>query len=185
MTRQAHGIRITTPGAAAQHFDAVILATHADEALHLLSDPSEDEQRVLGAWRYQANKAVLHTDRAVMPPDPTAWAAWNYARAGERHDTSGPCITYHLNRLQGHQTTTKQYFLTLNCPTPIAPEHILRELTFTHPLYTFAALRTQGALAALNGTRRTYFCGSYCGDGFHEDAVKSALTAAQAFGCDL
>ncbi|WP_392535320.1 NAD(P)/FAD-dependent oxidoreductase [Nostoc sp. C117] len=168
-----------------QKFDYVIIAAHADEALSLLADPSVDERRFLGAWKYQVNDGILHTDESAMPPDKTAWASWNYINEAGVDDISSFSITYHLNRLQGHENTQKQYFLSLNRHKPIAEEFILRKMKFTHPTYNFESFSTQKELAALNGAKRTYFCGSYFGFGFHEDAVKSGVEVARAFGVEL
>ncbi|GET40854.1 NAD(P)/FAD-dependent oxidoreductase [Microseira wollei] len=185
IVREGDGILIKSGSQEEKKFDGVIIATHADEALSLLSDPSEDECRLLGAWKYQVNQAILHTDESVMPPDRTSWASWNYTQEAETADMSSLSMTYHLNRLQGHNKTEKQYFLTLNRHKPIAQKHIIRELEFTHPTYSFESIASQKELAELNGTRRTYFCGSYFGYGFHEDAVKSGVAVARAFGVDL
>lgn len=185
IVRQNDGRIIRSGTGEEKKFDCVILATHADKALSLLSDPSEDERRLLGTWKYQVNQAMLHTDESVMPPDRTSWASWNYTQEAETADMSSLSMTYHLNRLQGHNETEKQYFLTLNRYKPIPQEHILRELEFTHPTYTFESIASQKELAEFNGTRKTHFCGSYFGYGFHEDAVKSGVAVARAFGVDL
>lgn len=185
IVRKDDGIIIKTGSKEEKKFDYVILATHADEALSLLSDPSEDERRLLRAWKYQVNQAVLHTDESVMPPDRSSWASWNYTQEAETADMSSLSMTYHLNRLQGHNKTEKQYFLTLNRHKLIPQKYILQELEFTHPTYSFESILSQKELPALNGNKRTYFCGSYFGYGFHEDAVRSGVAVARAFGVDL
>ncbi|WP_089719500.1 NAD(P)/FAD-dependent oxidoreductase [Candidatus Entotheonella palauensis] len=182
VARQDEHVVVTAAGES-HAFDAVVVAAHADEALRLLADPSEDERRLLGAWRYQKNHAVLHTDTGVMPPDLTSWASWNYTREAQADASATLCVTYHLNRLQHHLNTVRPYFLTLNRQRAIASEHVLGEFTLTHPTYTFDALASQADLTCLNGTRRTFFCGSYLGYGFHEDAVQSGVAVAQLLGC--
>ena len=164
-----------------QTFDRVVIATHADEACRLLDDPSDDERRLLGAWRYSTNQTYLHTDLAWMPSNPNAWASWNIIR-GIRSDNSSPVtLTYHMNRLQ-RLKTRNQYLVTLNPFRPIAEEKIIAHMTYTHPVFTFDSLGTQPDLARLNGVRNTFFCGSYFGYGFHEDAARSGVQAASAMG---
>ena len=168
-----------------ENFDYVVIATHADEALNILADPSTEECELLGAWEYQTNNAILHTDESVMPTDRAAWASWNFTQESEIDDPSLFSVTYFLNRLQGHKNTEKEYFLTLNRQKQIPSEHILYKIKFTHPIYTFKSINTQKKLFSLNGNRRTYFCGSYFGYGFHEDAIKSGIQIAQKFGIEL
>lgn len=184
VTRLPTGVRVQPRGHTAQEFDAVVLAAHADESLRMLADPSPDEQRLLGAWRYLANHTVLHTDASLMPPHRRAWASWNYRRHTGLDAATPVTLTYHMNRLQGLRTT-RPYFVTLNSPRPPRPETVVREFHYTHPLYTFDAMRTQDNLPALNGVNRTFFCGSYFGYGFHEDAVRSGVAVAQHFGIEL
>jgi predicted NAD/FAD-binding protein len=162
-------------------FDRVVVATHADEALRLLADPTDDERRLLGAWRYSANDTVLHTDRGWMPSNRRAWASWNVVRARRAGAASPVTLTYHMNRLQQLATRT-DYLVTLNPFRPIAEETIVARMTYTHPVLTRESLMTQDALGGLNGVRHTYYCGSYFGYGFHEDAVRSGVQAAKALG---
>jgi len=180
--REQDGVIIKTNKGEIQKFDYVIIGTHADEALKILTDASEQEKSLLGAWKYQINNGFLHTDESVMPSNKSSWASWNYRQ--ESKDNSVLSITYHLNRLQRHQTN-KQYFVTLNSQKTIAPEHIICELKFTHPLYNFDAIKSQPKLVNLKVTKRTYFCGNYFSYGFHEDAVKSGVNVAKALGVEL
>ncbi|HEY5040201.1 MAG TPA: FAD-dependent oxidoreductase, partial [bacterium] len=182
--RGAEQVTIKTRDGQTASFDKVVLATHADEALGLLTDPTEEEQRLLSAWSYQKNHITLHTDIDVMPPNRRAWASWNYIRELETTRSEPVSMTYHLNRLQGLKTE-KPYFVTLNRVRPIPEKYILKEIFYTHPTYTREAVRSQKELPSLNGVNKTYFCGSYFGYGFHEDAVKSAVAVAQCFGMDL
>jgi predicted NAD/FAD-binding protein len=164
-----------------QTVDRLVIATHADEACRLLADPSDEERRLLGAWRYSTNQTYLHTDPAWMPSNPKAWASWNIIR-GTRSDSGSPVtLTYHMNRLQ-QLKTRNQYLVTLNPFKPIAEEKIIAQMTYTHPVFTFDSLGTQPDLARLNGVRNTFFCGSYFGYGFHEDAARSGVQAASAMG---
>jgi len=167
----------------AEKFDYAVVAVHADEACRLLSDPDSEETRLLGPWTYSKNRAVLHCDESVMPSCPEAWASWNYHRSSEATDAS-VSLTYHMNRLQALKTQ-KQYFVSLNLEKPPAPEKIIRETDYWHPVYTPASLKAQKDLPSLNGRRRTYYCGSYFGYGFHEDAVKSGVQAASLLGGEL
>lgn len=182
--RPSDSVRLKVKGSDWLTFDAVVIAAHADETLSTLADPSEDERRLLGAWRYSRNRTVLHSDESVMPPSRRAWASWNYRRHAHLDAQNPVTVTYHMNRLQGLKTS-RQYFVTLNYPSPLPPERIIREIVYTHPLYTFEALASQRELPRLNGLRRTFFCGSYFGYGFHEDAVRSAVNVGRIFGIEL
>lgn len=168
---------------ATHSFDYLVLAAHADESLALLSDPSGEEIRLLSPWFYSRNQTVLHTDERALPPLKRARASWNYVREGGL-PTSPVSVTYLMNRLQGLKTQ-QTYAVSLNRATPLDPSRILREMVYTHPIYSPAAMGTQSELPNLNGRRRTFFCGSYFGNGFHEDAVRSALQVGEALGVSL
>ncbi len=163
-------------GDAIERFDRVVLATHADQALALLEDPTPDERRLLGRFAYTRNDAVLHTDARFLPRTPAARASWNY-RLG---DDGRPTITYHLNRLQALDAE-RDYCLTLNEDVP--DEHVLQRFTYEHPLYTVATLHAQGELPRLAGGR-THYAGAYFGNGFHEDGLASGVAVARALGVD-
>src|SRR5262249_17491104 len=152
-----------------ERFDHAILAVHADEVLGLLADPTAEELACFSAWRHERNEAVLHLDARIMPPDRGLWAAWNYrAEADAAH---GPlAVTYDLNRLQRLDGAERAYFLTLNPRAPFSPENVLGTYCFTHPVYSHEALSARRGLASLNGRHRVWYCGSYLGHGFHEDA---------------
>ncbi len=177
-------IKVRTKSGKEEVFDKVVMACHADEVLGLLAEPSEDEQRLFSAWRYEKNFAVLHTDRDVMPSLERAWAGWNYIREKETTMSEPASVTYHMNRIQGLPTMT-QYFVTFNRVRPIPEKYVLKEIYYTHPSYTKEAVETQKEMPKLNGVNNTYFCGSYFGSGTHEDAVKSAVTVAGLFGLEL
>ena len=165
-------------------FDAVVIATHADQALRLLETPSSQEKSLLGAWTYSLNKTLLHSDISVMPPNRRAWASWNYKRNNLSDANAPVTLSYDMNRLQ-KLDTVNSYFVTLNPQDPIRSVHLIKEITYTHPQYSFQAFESQKGLAALNGHQNTFFCGSYFGYGFHEDGVKSALEVAKKFGIGL
>ncbi len=176
--RRPDGVVISAEGCEAEHFDAVFMACHSDQALALLSDPTESESEVLGAIPYQPNIAVLHTDDRMMPKRQRAWASWNYHMAGG--DNERVTLTYHMNRLQ-RLTCDEQYFVTLNSAEMIDPARIIAEIDYSHPVFTAEGVNAQGRQEELNGANRTYFCGAYWRYGFHEDGVVSALSALRHF----
>jgi predicted NAD/FAD-binding protein len=182
--RTDDGVILSREGAESERFDAVVIATHADEALALLEDPSQEEVSALSSWRYSKNRTVLHTDPAVLGPRRRLWAAWNYRRRTDSRPDSPVAITYYMNRLQ-RLKAHNDYFVTLNCGDRIDPQKVIYEVEYTHPVYTPKSPVSQSAIRALNGTRRTYFCGAYMRYGFHEDAVISALEVAAKFGLAL
>jgi predicted NAD/FAD-binding protein len=167
--RDARGVTIRATHEA--RFDRVIVATHADTALALLGDPSDDERHVLGAFRYSRNRTVLHTDRGCLPRSPAAHAAWNYVAD---RDASRVAVTYSMSRLQG--VRGGPYLVTLNPRTE--PRGVLHAVDFAHPQFDRAALVAQAALPQLSGTRNTYYAGAHFGFGFHEDGMRSGLAAA-------
>jgi uncharacterized protein len=175
VTRRADGVDVTADDGVTYQFDAAVIATHADQALRLLADPSDDEQRVLGAFPYTRNDAVLHTDVSFLPRARAARASWNY-RLG---DDGCPTITYYLNKLQ-NLDEERDYCMTLNQDVP--DQHVLDRGVFEHPLYTLDSLAAQRELPALSGQRRTYYAGAHHGNGFHEDGLASGVRAAAALG---
>jgi uncharacterized protein len=175
--RNDRKVTVETRNSAAEEFDAVVIATHADQALALLADPSAEESALLSGFTYQSNEAVLHCDENVMPRNRGSWASWNYEReSGD--DPDAVCITYHLNRLQGHCNSEYQYFLTLNRRASIDQHKVLARFRFAHPLFHADALRAQRSFLERGLLNRTCFAGSYLGYGFHEDAIASGLAAA-------
>ena len=173
--RGPDGVELTTADGEQHRFDAVVLATHADQALGLLEDPSPAEQRVLGAFRYTRNETILHTDASQLPATLAARAAWNY-RLG---DDGQPTVTYYLNRLQ-RLDTDQDWCVTLN--GAVDEEHIVDRVTFEHPLYTTETIAAQRELPALSGVRRTWYAGAHHGNGFHEDGLASGVAAAESLG---
>ena len=161
-------------------YDHVVIATHADEAYRLLADPDPLETRLLGGWRYTNNRAVLHSDNSLMPRRRRVWSSWNFI--GEQRESGGNlCVTYWMNRLQS-LGPTDPLFVTLNPVHEPAPGTILREFEYTHPYFDRAALAAQKELWSLQGRRGTWYCGSYFGYGFHEDALQSGLAVAEQLG---
>lgn len=166
----------------ALRFDHVIIATHSDQALSMLADPSPTEKEVLGAIHYQENEAVLHTDESLLPKRKLAWAAWNYHLLGAQPDRA--VLTYHLNKLQS-LTAPCEFCVTLNHTQAINPTKVLRRITYHHPVYSPEAVAAQRRHGEISGVNRTSYCGAYWGYGFHEDGVKSALAVCRSFGKDL
>ncbi len=183
--RTADGVLLEMPSGERLPYDHVVIGAHADEALKLLADPDDEERRNLGAWRYQDNTVVLHTHAdATMPPDRRLWSSWNFVRAPGQSTGRPVSVSYHMNRLQ-RLPARHDYFVTLNPETEIPDGRIIDRTTLTHPLYGFEAMASQPRLAAANGRRNTWLCGSYFGYGFHEDAVRSAVDVARAFDIEL
>ncbi|VVS91095.1 NAD(P)/FAD-dependent oxidoreductase [Desulfoluna spongiiphila] len=182
--RTEDGVLVKTEGGHPEPFDRVVVAAHADEALKMLEDPSREETRLLSPWRYSANRVVLHTDASLLPSQPRARASWNYIRDEATGDGEPITVTYFMNRLQ-HLKTRHTWCVTLNPAREIPAPSVHRELIYDHPLFTFESVATQEGLKGLNGKGHTYFCGSYFGYGFHEDAVRSAVDVAAALGGTL
>lgn len=179
--RGTDGVVVRRRDGRTESFDRVVIATHADQALRLLDDPSPDETRLLGAWCYEKNRTVLHTDISLLPPSRRAWASWNFREAPADVGESPVLVTYHMNRLQGIRASL-DYCVTLNAGERIKRAAVIKEIDYEHPQFDLAALRAQPELPRLNGSRSTYYCGSYFGYGFHEDAVRSAVQVAEGFG---
>ena len=176
--RDPHGVSVIT-AAGTERFDQVVMATHSDQALRLLAEPSADEQAVLSAIRYQPNVAVLHTDASVLPTRPAAWAAWNYERAAHPSQESAQvCLHYLLNKLQPIPFA-QPVVETLNPVRPIAADKVLATFDYSHPVFDMAAIAAQRRVPALQGQQRTWFCGAWTGYGFHEDGLKSGLAVAE------
>lgn len=161
-------------------FDHVVIATHADEALAMLADPSADERALLGAIRYRRNLAILHRDEGMMPKRRRVWSSWNYL--GRRDDAGAdPCVTYWMNRLQ-NLPEREHLFVTLNPPRAPRPGTVVTSFVYDHPIVDLAAERSQAALWRLEGVRNTWYCGAYFGAGFHEDGLQAGLAVAEALG---
>lgn len=182
--RRVNGaVEISTPSAEPEWFDRVVIGAHADQALRMLADPSAEESRLLGAFSYRRNETVLHADPSLMPRRQGVWSSWNYlARSGaEGAGPRKPCVTYWMNRLQGISGETP-FFVTLNPLGKPAPDKVFWRGFYEHPLFNARTLAAQERLSSLQGARNTWFCGSYFGSGFHEDALRSGLEAAETMG---
>ena len=177
--RNAAGVMIHTDKSS-ERFDHVVLATHSDQALAMLAQPTASEAQVLGAIKYQPNLAVLHTDTSVLPANPSTWAAWNYERAADtQKESSRVCLHYLLNKLQ--PLPFEQHIVeSLNPVRPIARHQVLAEFEYSHPVFDMAAIAAQKRIPELQGEQHTWYCGAWTGYGFHEDGLKSGLAAAQA-----
>jgi predicted NAD/FAD-binding protein len=171
--RLADRVRIEADGCESEEFDHVVIATHSDQALSMLADPSEAEREVLGAIPYQRNEAVLHTDASLMPRRRATWSSWNFHLTPE--PAVGTTVTYWMNNLQ-RLRTRQHYFVTLNRSEEIDPAKTIRKISYDHPVYTKEGVAAQARHAEIsNAGRRTRYCGAYWGWGFHEDGVVSAL----------
>lgn len=154
-------------------FDRVIVATHGDQALALLAEPTQQEHKLLSCFKYQYNKATLHTDESIMPKTKLAWASWNY-RIQQENGKLNPSTIYWMNMLQG-VSDKKNYFVSINPHDNVDPKKIIKELDYEHPLFDVPAINAQEQLYKLNLDGPVYFCGSYFKYGFHEDAFASAV----------
>ncbi|MGD2111994.1 MAG: FAD-dependent oxidoreductase [Gammaproteobacteria bacterium] len=179
--RHASGVRIHRQDRAADEYDAAVLACHADETLRLLESPTRQERHVLGRFSYQHNRTLLHSDPRLMPQRRRVWSSWNYLSQGHAGDAATVSVSYWMNRLQRlHQAPP--LFVSLNPLREPEPHRVLAEMDYTHPVFDSGAMQAQQQLAALQGADRLWFCGSYFGYGFHEDALRSSVGVAQALG---
>jgi predicted NAD/FAD-binding protein len=175
--RLAGGVRIEAEGCESEDFDQVVIATHSDQALALLADPSEAEREILGAIPYQRNEAVLHTDASLLPRRRVAWSSWNFHLTPE--PARGTTVTYWMNNLQ-RLHSKHQLLVTLNRGGEIDPATVLRRFSYEHPVYTAAGVVAQARHTEISGpARNTHFAGAYWGWGFHEDGVLSAIRACE------
>ena len=181
VVRKPNGIEIRDGDGNLMHFDQVVLACPADAALGLLKDADQQETFVLGKFKYSNNKTVLHTDRRHMPKRRHLWASWNYLCSSDAGSAAGASCTYWMNRLQSLKTET-DLMVTLNATGAIDPECVLYRTDYRHPILDTASMAAQKHLWQLQGNRNTWFCGSYFGYGFHEDALQSGLAVAEQAG---
>ncbi|MDX1692375.1 MAG: FAD-dependent oxidoreductase [Ketobacteraceae bacterium] len=183
VSRSDEAVIVTTTEGNLHYFDEVIFATHSDQALRLLENPTEDEKQVLGSIEYQDNEVVLHTDHTLLPKSRLAWASWNYHIPKQVSDRVA--VTYNMNMLQNFHTRDTTFCVTLNKTQDIAPDKIIKTFNYAHPVFTTEAVAAQKRFDDISGKHRTHFCGAYWFNGFHEDGVKSALRVCDAFGVSL
>jgi len=181
VARNVSGVQLIGADGRPRTFDQVVIATHADQALDMLTAPTTDEARLLKDFSYQSNRAVLHRDPRFMPKRKSVWASWNYCQASKQNGDQKPCVTYWMNSLQ-NLNTTEQLFVTLNPEREINEAFVAGVFDYTHPLFSAATRRAQARLWQLQGQNRTWFCGSYFGHGFHEDGLQSGLAVAEQLG---
>lgn len=179
--REHGGVTILDSSGSREWFGDVVIATHADQALRLLADADDSETRLLGAFDYTDNVAVLHRDTSLMPKRQSVWASWNYLGEASADGERPLCVTYWMNMLQDLDPA-HPIFVTLNPTREIASDKIIQTFNYTHPLFDAKAVEAQQHLWRLQGQRNTFFAGSYFGHGFHEDALQSGLAAAEAVG---
>jgi len=177
--RDANGAEIRLAGGGRERFDQVVMATHGDTALSLLDDASADEKRLLGCFRYSRNMIALHTDTVLMPKRRRAWCSWNHI--GHRDAPGEGACTYWMTRLQSLKGAP-DLFVTLNPNKEIAADKLIKTEVYEHPLFDAGAIAAQQEIWDIQGARRTWFCGSYLGHGFHEDALQSGLAVAEQLG---
>ena len=180
VSRLPGGVEVRDQAGEARVFDHVVLACHADQALGLLADADDAERNLLGAFRFQSNRAVLHGDPRLMPRRRAVWASWNYlARDPDAARHGAVAVTYWMNRLQNLDPAVP-LFVTLNPPRDPRAELVHARVDYEHPVYDRAAIAAQAALPAIQGVRRTGFAGAWLGYGFHEDGLKSGIAVARA-----
>lgn len=174
-------VRVWDASGAGEDYDQVIMACHADQSLKLLAGASPAERRILGAFEYQDNRAVLHSDARLMPKRRNVWASWNYLSEEVADRGARVSVSYWMNRLQSLKAD-QDYFVTLNPLTEPDPASVVYETVYAHPVFTAAAMHAQGELGSIQGADRIWFCGAWCGYGFHEDGLRSAVDVVQAMG---
>jgi uncharacterized protein len=175
--READGVLVD-----GERFDQAVIAAHGDQALSMLADADPAERNVLGRFRFQANRAVLHRDESLMPRRRRVWSSWNYLSEPRRDMQRRVGLTYWMNKLQ-NLDPAKPLFVTMNPLREPAPETVYASFDYEHPLFDTGAIAAQGELVRIQGVRRTWFCGAWAGYGFHEDGLKAGLGVARALGC--
>lgn len=178
--RAAGRVVLTTSSGLTEIFDDVVIATHADDALALLSDATTDERRVLSAFRYARNRAILHGDERLMPRRRWLWSSWNYM-TGAGNTVTTSAVTYWMNRLQP-LATRDNLFVSLNPIAEPRPDKVLASFDYAHPVFDTAALAAQRDIWSLQGRQNTWFCGAHLGAGFHEDGLQAGLAVAEQLG---
>lgn len=182
IVREGSRVLVRDRRGAVRAHDHAVIATHADQALALLEDADGEERRLLGAFGYERNLAILHSDASLMPKRRAVWSSWNYLAEQGNGGKDAVCVSYWMNRLQGFLPRERDLFVTLNPLRPPREGSILRSVLYDHPIFGMEALAAQKQLWSLQGQRRTWFAGSYFGAGFHEDGAQAGLAVAEALG---
>ncbi|MDH3329467.1 MAG: FAD-dependent oxidoreductase, partial [Desulfobulbaceae bacterium] len=172
-------VELTFPNRPAERFDQVVFATHSDQALKILKEPTENEHRILGAIPYQENHTLLHSDDRILPLNRKVWSSWNYLIQAEQSGRAS--LTYNMNMLQTLKAR-ETFCVSLNLEQKIAPEKIIGRYLYHHPVYMERSVPAQASHDVISGQNRTHYCGAYWGYGFHEDGVKSGLAVGKYFG---
>ena len=179
--RGPEGVTLRSAAGEEQSYDDVVIAAHADHALAMLGDASPEERRLLEAFRYSRNRAILHRDPRLMPRRKRLWSSWNYLSELPPHAATTSAVTYWMNKLQPLPVSTP-LFVSLNPADEPDTAKVLAEFDYSHPIFDPAAMRAQRELWKIQGTRNTWFCGAYCGSGFHEDGIQAGLAVAEMLG---
>lgn len=179
--RADDGVYLSDSNGIERHFDQVVFACHADTTLSLLDDASASEQRLLSVFNFQTNRALLHSDPALMPKRRKVWSSWNYLADTAELNTQQVSVSYWMNRLQSIPGE-RQYFVSLNPLREPAAEHLIAEIEYEHPVFDEAAVAAQRSLASIQGVNRSWFCGAWCGYGFHEDGLAAAEHVVTGLG---
>jgi predicted NAD/FAD-binding protein len=175
-------IKVLTPGRV-EEFDQLIMACHSDQALKLLHQPTVNEERILGAMRYQDNEVILHNDESLMPRKPLSWGSWNFL-VGKAEVNEPPVVTYCMNILQGLKSSDP-LLVSLNSRDKLDPKKVLQEFSYAHPVFSREFMAAQKRRDEICGIDRIHYCGAYWYSGFHEDGVRSALDVCKRFGLTL
>jgi len=181
--RHADGVTLVLRPGDRRDYDHAVIATHSDQALRLLVNPTEQECDILAAIPYQPGTAVLHTDERLMPRRRSAWAAWNYLLKDQPGIEQQASLTYWMNELQSLNVDAN-YFVTMNPVIDVDPEKVIRTIQYAHPVYTLDSLAVRQRLPEINGKHHTHFAGAYFTYGFHEDGIKAGVNVARDLGCE-
>jgi predicted NAD/FAD-binding protein len=180
--RKEDGVWVIGRDGQRERFDEVVFGSHADETLAMIEQPSSEERRILGAFSYQENRTLLHSDTALMPQNHKVWSSWNYLACGGRTGTDSVSVTYWMNRLHRLPDGHRPYLVSLNPLSEPDARHVITEISYHHPVFDDAAMKAQSLLPAIQGRDRLWFCGAYSGFGFHEDGLRSAVDVALRLG---
>jgi predicted NAD/FAD-binding protein len=181
VVRTEQGVQVHLGSGRQQTFDAVVLACHADQAVRLIAHPNEAERRLLGAFSYQPNQVFVHTDEYLMPRSREIWSSWNHLARYREDGEAAVSVTYWMNRLSGFDSE-RSYFVSLNPFAGPRPDQVIARMVYDHPVFDQAAITAQARLGEIQGRDRIWFCGSYFGHGYHEDALRSAVAVAEGLG---